>query len=195
MRSWTSVGMGILLSFACAGGSVASWGQTTAPAAPMDNVEVVRQQLISLEKMHDDRLISDQEFEAARAKLLASIGAVPPAPATPPAPPPAPAPKPAAPAPPPPPPAVALLPTFAGRWAVTRTRIDVFAGQKIETAEHAFNWVVTVLNGKVSISREEEVIHFGHHPEIVITPVEISPLQLAGKTITFSREERHGSGS
>jgi hypothetical protein len=180
--------VGIAALAVLAGGSLFSIsvnGQTTAPAATVPvSVESVREQLIALDKMRDEGLVTGPEYEAARTKLLASIGAVP---TPPPAPPPAPAaPPPPAPAPPPPPPAPSLLPTFAGRWAVTHTRVDTFAGQVIETPEHAFNWIVTVQNGAVTISREEEVVRFAHRPEIVLTPQEITAPQLSGKTLTFS---------
>jgi hypothetical protein len=186
MKAVKFVGMSAVV--ALIGGSFLSLtagGQTAAPApaaattAPAtDNVEAVRQQLITLQKMLDEKLIDPKEYDAAREKLLASIGAVPaPAPAPAPALTPAPAPPPAAP--------VSLLPTFAGRWTVQRTRVDTFDGQIIQTPENPFTWIVTVLNGAVTISREEEFVRFGHHPTVELTPVDVGGAQVTGNTLKF----------
>src|SRR5579875_3711336 len=70
-------------------------GATAVQAAP-DNVEMAHQQLNTLQKMLDEKLISPPEYEAARAKIMESIGVTTPPPAAPaPAPAPTPAPAPA----------------------------------------------------------------------------------------------------
>jgi hypothetical protein len=172
--------------------------QTTAPAP--DNIEAARQQLTTLQKMLDEKLISPPEYEAARAKIMASIGATTPAVPTvvaTPAPA-APAPAPAAPAlvpapAPPPPPAPALLPTFAGRWSIHRTRVDTLPdGKTLETPENPLVWVVGVVNGTVTVQREEEVVHFGHHVGgVELVPQTVPGAKLAGNVLTFTIQEQN----
>ncbi len=184
------------------------FAQTTAPATTPDNVEAARQQLKTLQQMLDDKLISPPEYEAAREKILASIGAAPPppAPAAPAAPtpapvatPPAPAPAPAAPAPvpapvppPPPPPTVTVLPTLAGRWSVHRTRIEtLFDGKILETPEPPLVWVISVNNGTVTVQREEEVVHFGHHiGGVELIAQNVPAAKMVGNTLTFSIQQQ-----
>ena len=168
----------------------------TRPAP--DNIEAAREQLITLQKMLDEKLISPPEYEAARAKIMASIGAtVPAAPTVAATPVPAPAPAaPAlvpAPAPPPPPPAPALLPTFAGRWSVHRTRVDTLPdGKTLETPENSLVWVVGVVNGTVTVEREQDVIHFGHHVGgVELVPQTVPSAKLAGNALTLTIQEQN----
>jgi hypothetical protein len=202
MHRRTIAGVGVLTALLVSAPlfSTSAVAQTTAPAAAPDNVEAARQQLTTLQKMLDEKLISPPEYEAARAKILASIGAdataVPaPVPVAVPAPAPAAAlvPAPAPPPPPPPPPTVTLLPTFGGRWSVHRTRVETLPdGKLMETPEGPLVWVVAVNNGTVTVQREEEVVRFGHHVGgVELIPQSVPSAKMVGNTLTFSIQEQN----